>query len=89
MGLEPNFKIPFLHAEYTQKSTDQNKCYTQYNFSYYKDFGWYGLIVGMYILWGSVVVDICCKTRKGNPVAMVTYGMISTGIILSVHARAL
>jgi len=85
-GFGANFKIPFLHAEYTQISTDQEtNVYTIY-FSYYKDFGWYGLIVGMYIL-GVVLSWIYAVARKGNPVAMVTYGMISTGIILSVHAE--
>ena len=81
-----SFSLPSIHADYTPISPSQDtNVYTIY-FSYFKDHGWLGVILGMSLL-GGVLTWIYGRGRRGNPLAMAFYGINAAGIVLSVHAE--
>ena len=85
-GLGAHFTIPSLHAEYTRISqTEETNVYTIY-FSYFKDYGWLGVTIGLFLL-GSLLTWIYSYARRGNHLAMALYSMNAVGLVLSIHAE--
>jgi len=85
-GLGAHFTIPSLHAEYTRISqTEETNVYTIY-FSYFKDYGWLGVTIGLFLL-GSLLTWIYSHARRGNHLAMALYSMNAVGLVLSIHAE--
>lgn len=85
-GFGANFKIPSIHMEYTEISlTQDSNTYTLY-ISYFRDYGWLGLVVGLFFL-GVVLTWIYKVAYYGNPIAIALYGVNVSGIILSIHAE--
>ena len=84
-SLGANFYLPSRHAVYTHTSpTDFTNVYTIY-FSYFKDYGWLGVLLGMSML-GGLLTWIYLLAHRGNPLAIIFYGVNMTGILLSVQA---
>jgi oligosaccharide repeat unit polymerase len=80
--LGATFEVPSIHAEYTLVSSGMTaNVYTIY-FSYFRDYGWLGVIL-LPALLGSVLTVIYLKASQGSPEALVLYGMTFSGIILS------
>ena len=85
-SLGANYYVPTLHAEFRAISDSQDSnTYTIY-FSYFKDYGWFGLIVGMTML-GGLLTWVYKVTSSRGPVSICLYSMIATGILLSTHAE--
>lgn len=85
-GLGANFYVPSINADYTSVSPTQNtNTYTIY-FSYFKDYGWFGLMLGMSIL-GGLLTWIYNSALRGCPLATMFYGHIAVAIILSIRAE--
>ncbi len=86
-SLGANFYVPSPNAVFTDASPtiDGINTYTIY-FSYFKDYGWSGVLLGMSML-GGVLTWIYRLARRGNPLAIIFYGVNTTGILLSVQAE--
>jgi len=85
-GFGANFKIPSIHMAFTNISASQDSnTYTLY-ISYFKDYGWLGLMLGLFLL-GCVLTWIYKAAYYGNPIAIALYGANSYGIILSIQAE--
>jgi oligosaccharide repeat unit polymerase len=85
-GFGAKFIIPSIHAEYTRISqTEETNVYTIY-FSYFKDYGWLGVTVALFLL-GSILTWIYKSARRGNHLAMAFYSMTAVGLVLSIHAE--
>ena len=81
-----SFYVPVLHADFSAISPDQeSNTYTIY-FSYFKDYGWFGMIIGMMSL-GGLTTWVYKATRSGSPVVVGIYSMLATGLLLSIHAE--
>jgi oligosaccharide repeat unit polymerase len=79
--------VPGLHAPYSKISGDPAlgilgiNVYTIY-FSYYPDFGWAGVIVGMLFI-GAITTAIWKRAMQGRPVFSLLFASLCVGIILS------
>lgn len=86
-GFGASFDIPSLYPEYTQVSAsgDNTNTYTIY-FSYYKDFGWFGVILGMFGL-GAGLSWVYRYSMQNYPIAVFVFATAAVGILLSFHAE--
>jgi oligosaccharide repeat unit polymerase len=79
--------VPGLHAPYSKISGDPAlgilgiNVYTIY-FSYYPDFGWAGVIVGMALI-GAITTVMWKGAMQGRPVFSLLFASLCVGIILS------
>jgi oligosaccharide repeat unit polymerase len=81
-----NYYVPIIHAAYTFISPNMDaNTYTIY-FSYFKDYGWMGVIDLMFF-YGFISKFIYILAKRGNIIAGLFYSMIASGIILSFHAE--
>jgi oligosaccharide repeat unit polymerase len=84
--LGASFEVPSLHAEYTMISpTMKTNVYTMY-FSYFQDYGWAGIVVLPCAL-GYALTWIYRKARNGSHAALVLYGLMFSGILVSGFAE--
>lgn len=85
-GLGAHFYVPSRHADFTpiSSSLDTN-VYTIY-FSYFKDYSWFGMMLGMSML-GGLLVWIYVMAQHRKPIAVMCYGWTATGIVLSIQAE--
>lgn len=86
-GLGASFDIPSFHAEFTNISSsgDDTNTYTIY-FSYFKDYGWPGVVVGMSFL-GAGLSCIYVYAMRHYPIAVFVFATATMGIILSFHGE--
>ena len=85
-GFGARFTIPSIHAEFTPVSASQEtNIYTIY-VSYFKDHGWFGLIIGMSVL-GAAVSGVYRAARTGAPVAVILFASLATGIVFSFNGE--
>lgn len=82
-----NYYVPSLHAAFTCIS--QFQCgintYTIY-FSYFKDYGWVGVIIGMFI-YGFIMSWIYRWATQKEPVFVALYAVSANGLFFSFHAE--
>lgn len=84
--LGADYYVPILHADFSAISSSQeSNTYTIY-FSYFKDYGWFGVITGMMFL-GGLTTWLYKATRSRSPVSVGIYSMFGTGLLLSIHAE--
>ena len=87
-GLGAHVSVPNVHAEYTAISQDMDtNTYTIY-FSYFKDFGWFGMSV-LLVLLGAALTALFRDAARRRPVALILYSMLCAGLALSFHAEHL
>jgi oligosaccharide repeat unit polymerase len=80
--LGASFEVPSLHAEYTMISPSmKTNVYTMY-FSYFQDYGWAGIVLLPYVL-GYTLTWVYRNARGGSRAALVLYGLMFSGILLS------
>lgn len=85
-GFGAHFTIPSINAAYTAIGPNQaTNVYTMY-FSYFPAYGWMGILLGPLIL-GGVLTWIFRKGLQGFPIAILIYGHLAMGILLSVFAE--
>jgi len=83
--------VPTLHAPYTVISSNPSirflgiNVYTIY-FSYYPDFGWAGVIIGMACI-GAITTAIWKRAIHGSPVYSLMFASLCVGIVLSFFAE--
>lgn len=82
--------VPTIHAPYTVISSDPAvrllgiNVYTIY-YSYYPDFGWAGVIIGMASI-GAIVTAVWKRAKQGSPVFSLLFASLCVGIVLSFAA---
>ncbi len=88
-SLGAQFDVPSRHAEFTDVSTNNissdTNVYTIY-FSYYKDYGWLGM-VGLMLLAGLCVTLLYQSALRMGPVSIVLCAMALVGTIFSFNAE--
>jgi oligosaccharide repeat unit polymerase len=79
--------VPAIHAPYTIISSDPSvrllgiNVYTIY-FSYYPDFGWAGVVIGMASI-GAITTAVWERAMRGSPVHSLIFASLCVGIVLS------
>ena len=85
-GFGARFEIPSIHAPFTSVSPDQEmNTYTIY-FSYIKDYGWLGIILGMAML-GVIVTTVYNAAQRGSKIAIAFFGVFAMGLVMSIQAE--
>lgn len=86
-SLGMNVNVPPLHADYTIISSNgmDSNTYTIY-FSYFKEFGWAGVIVIMSIV-GAGVTMIYQYAKQGNTIFILFYTKMCIAMVFSFHAE--
>lgn len=86
-SLGANFYLPSIHFEYANVSPVISgfNTYTLYA-SYYQDFGWLGVILGLGFL-GFLLTWIYRVSTGQNPWAVMVYAMGMSGLLLSLHGE--
>lgn len=88
-SLGANFEVPSLHARYTPISdsniSSDTNVYTIY-FSYYKDYGWLGMVLLMLCVSFCVTV-LYMLSLRGGPVSVVLCAQILVGTIFSIYSE--
>lgn len=82
-----NIPLPSLHADYVCVSLSQCgiNTYTLY-FSIYGDFGWAGVIIGMF-LFGYISTQIYLLAKRGFPYFIAIYAILLFSLVMSFHAE--
>lgn len=81
------FEVPSIFSDYTQISSsgEDTNTYTIY-YSYYMDLGWFGVILGMFML-GIGLSWVRRYAERNHPIAIFVSGTAAMGILLSFHAE--
>jgi len=80
-----SFHIPSVHAAYTMVGPGQDtNTYTSY-FSYFKDFGWYGIVVSMALV-GALTTFVYRHAQCG-PIYMAFSASFAVAILFTVHSE--
>jgi oligosaccharide repeat unit polymerase len=81
-----SFEIPSIFSDYTQISSGEDtNTYTIY-YTYYMDLGWFGVILGMFML-GFGLSWVHRYAERNHPIAIFVSGTAAMGILLSFHAE--
>ena len=86
-GFGANFTIPSIHAAYTNISPYQDSnTYTIY-ISYFKDFGWTGVLLSMLLLGYGLTWNFLIVRNKKSVIPVMYSSSFAVGLLLSVHAE--